>query len=65
MMGRESAKPAIVLVHGAFEDGSIWNRVIQRLQHEGYPVVAFANPLQGVAVDAAHLRSMTARIQGR
>lgn len=63
MMGRESAKPAIVLVHGAFEDGSIWNRVIQRLQHEGYPVVAFANPLQGVAVDAAYLRSMTVRIQ--
>jgi pimeloyl-ACP methyl ester carboxylesterase len=51
-------------VHGAFEDGSIWNKVIQRLQRDGYPVVAAANPLQGVAVDAAYLRSALQRIQG-
>jgi pimeloyl-ACP methyl ester carboxylesterase len=60
----ESSKPTIVLVHGAFEDGSIWNGVIQRLQRDGYPVVAFANPLLGVAVDAAYLRSVIDRIQG-
>jgi pimeloyl-ACP methyl ester carboxylesterase len=57
-------KPTIVLVHGAFEDGSIWNGVIQRLQHDGYPVVAAANPLRGVAVDAAYLRSVLDSIQG-
>ncbi len=57
-------KPTIVLVHGAFEDGSIWNGVIQRLQGIGYPVVVFANPLLGVAVDAAYLRSVVDRIQG-
>jgi pimeloyl-ACP methyl ester carboxylesterase len=51
-------------VHGAFEDGSIWNGVIQRLQRDRYPVVVFANPLQGVASDAAYLRSVVDRIQG-
>ncbi|WAJ45316.1 alpha/beta hydrolase [Mycobacterium sp. Aquia_216] len=63
-MTRESPTPTTVLVHGAFEDGSVWNEVIQRLQRDGYPVVAFANPLRGVAVDAAHLRSLMDRIQG-
>ena len=56
--------PTIVLVHGAFEDASIWNKVIARLQRAGYPVVAFANPLMGVAIDAAYLRSVLDRIQG-
>ena len=60
----ESFKPTIVLVHGAFEDGSIWYRVIQRLQRDGYPVVVFANPLLGVAFDAADLRSVMDRIEG-
>jgi pimeloyl-ACP methyl ester carboxylesterase len=63
-MKLESPKPTIVLVHGAFEDGSIWNGVIQRLQRDRYPVVVFANPLQGVASDAAYLRSVVDRIQG-
>lgn len=63
-MNIEALKPTIVLVHGAFEDASIWNKVIQRLQRDGYPVVAFANPLLGVAVDAAYLRSVMDRIQG-
>lgn len=63
-MNPQSLRPTIVLVHGAFEDGSIWNEVIQRLQRDGYPVVAFANPLQGVAVDAAYLRSVVDLIRG-
>jgi pimeloyl-ACP methyl ester carboxylesterase len=60
----ESTKPTIVLVHGAFEDASIWNAVIQRLQRNGYPVVAFGNPLLGLAVDAAYLRSFLDKIEG-
>ena len=60
----ESFKPTIVLVHGAFEDGSIWYGVIRRLQRDGYPVVVFANPLLGVAFDAAYLRSVLDRIEG-
>ena len=63
-MGSKVQKPSIVLVHGAFEDASIWNGVIARLQNEGFAVIAFANPLLGVAVDTAYLRSMLNRIEG-
>lgn len=63
-MTPESPKPTIVLVHGAFEDGSIWKGVIQRLQQDGYPVIVFGNPLRGVSVDAAYLRSVLDRIDG-
>lgn len=59
-----ASKPTIVLLHGAFEDASIWNRVIQRLQSDGYSVIAPANPLQGVSIDAAYLRSVLDRIEG-
>jgi pimeloyl-ACP methyl ester carboxylesterase len=60
----ESLKPAIVLVHGAFEDASIWNGVIQRLQRDGYRVICFGNPCLGVGVDAAYLRSLLGKIDG-
>jgi len=63
-MSRESQKPTIILVHGAFEDASIWNAVIERLQREGYPVIAFANPLLGPSIDTAYLRSLLDKIQG-
>jgi pimeloyl-ACP methyl ester carboxylesterase len=55
---RTDAKPTIVLVHGAFADGSSWNAVINRLQHQGYTVVAPANPLRGLAADSAYLTSV-------
>jgi pimeloyl-ACP methyl ester carboxylesterase len=57
-------KPTVVLEHGAFDDGSSWNGVIQRLQKDGYPVVAPADPLRGVASDSAYLRSVLDHIQG-
>jgi len=57
-------KPTVVLVHGAFEDASIWNGVILSLQQEGLPIIAFGNPLLGVAVDTAYLRSVLSRIEG-
>ncbi|MBR0749774.1 alpha/beta hydrolase [Bradyrhizobium japonicum] len=63
-MYQESPKPTVVLVHGAFEDASIWNGVIERLQRDGYPVVAFGNPLLGPAIDTAYLRSLLDKIQG-
>ena len=62
-MNQESPKPTVVLVHGAFEDASIWNGVIERLQRDGYPVVAFGNPLLGPAIDTAYLRSLLDKIQ--
>ena len=60
-----SLKPTIVLVHGAVEDSSLWTHgVIQRLQRDGYPFKVFSNPLRGVAVDAAYLRSVLDTIDG-
>ena len=63
-MTAESSKPTIVLVHGAVEDASIWHLVIPRLQRDGYPVIAFANPLRSLAADAAYLRTVLDRIEG-
>ena len=51
----EPAKPTIVLVHGAFADSSSWNGVIEILEKDGFPVVAVANPLRGVASDARYV----------
>ncbi|GLY30989.1 hypothetical protein [Kineosporia sp. NBRC 101731] len=51
-------KPTVVLVHGAWADSGSWSSVIQRLQKDGYPVRAAANPLRGIAEDAASVRSL-------
>jgi pimeloyl-ACP methyl ester carboxylesterase len=61
---RTDAKPTIVLVHGAFADGSSWNDVIKRLQRQGYSVVAPANPLRGLAADSAYLASVVNQLDG-
>ncbi|GAA3794530.1 alpha/beta fold hydrolase [Streptomyces chiangmaiensis] len=57
-------KSTVVLVHGAFADSSSWNGVIERLQHDGYPVVAPANPLRGLASDADYLSSFLKSVDG-
>ncbi len=44
-------KPSIVLVHGAFADGSGWSDVIRILQKKGYNVTAVQNPLSSYATD--------------
>src|SRR5690242_18443740 len=59
-----SPKPTVVFVHGAFADASGWNDEIQRLHNDGYPVLAPANPLRGIASDAAYIRSVLATISG-
>ncbi len=58
------ARPTIVLVHGAFADASSWNGVIERLQQQGYTVIAPANPLRGVAADSAYTASLLNQIDG-
>ena len=58
------AKPTIVLVHGAFADASSWNGVIERLQRQGYTVIAPANPLRGVTADSAYTASLLGQIDG-
>ncbi|MEV4126136.1 hypothetical protein [Nocardia sp. NPDC049707] len=52
----DAPKPTVVLVHGAFADGSSWNDVIDKLRKDRYPDVAASNPLRGPASDAAALR---------
>jgi pimeloyl-ACP methyl ester carboxylesterase len=49
-------KTTVVLVHGAFADGSSWNRVIPLLQAKGLEVVAVQNPLSSLVDDAAAAR---------
>ena len=48
-----SALPNIVLVHGAWADGSCWSDEIQRLQSEGYKVSAPQLPETSLADDVA------------
>ena len=54
----------VVLVHGAFADGSSWSGVIERLQKKGVRVTAPANPLRGVAIDSAYVASVINQIPG-
>ena len=56
--------PNIVLVHGAWADGSSWSGVIERLQAEGYTVTAPQFPLTSLADDVARLRQVLARQGG-
>ena len=57
-------KPSIVLVHGAWADGSSWSRVIALLQDQGYTVYAPANPLRGLASDSAYISDFLHSITG-
>jgi pimeloyl-ACP methyl ester carboxylesterase len=54
----------VVLVHGAFADASSWNGVIKRLQAQGVPVTAPANPLRGVSADSAYTAGLLEQIPG-
>ncbi|MEU1342006.1 alpha/beta hydrolase [Streptomyces sp. NPDC005827] len=60
----QGTKPTVVLVHGAFADATSWNGVIEKLRHDGYPVVAVANPLRSLSGDSAYLRDVLAGIDG-
>jgi len=59
-----STLPNIVLVHGAWADGSCWSAVIERLQAAGYTVTAPQFPETSLADDVARLRQVLARQQG-
>src|SRR5260370_10212019 len=54
----------IVLVHGAWADGSCWSAVIERLQADGYHVTAPQFPLTQLSADVARLRQVLARQNG-
>jgi pimeloyl-ACP methyl ester carboxylesterase len=56
-----NASPNIVLVHGAWADGSSWSAVIERLQADGYTVTAPQFPLTTLTDDVVRLRQVLAR----
>jgi len=58
------AQKTVVLVHGAFADGSSWEKVIPLLQAKGLRVVAVQNPLTSLADDVAAARRVIAAQPG-
>ena len=52
-MKNRDSKTSIVLVHGAFADGSSWNKVIPLLEAEGFTGTAVQNPLKSLSDDVA------------
>jgi len=57
-------KPNIVLVHGAWADGSCWAAVIESLQQKEYHVTAPQFPETSLAADVARLRQVLRRQSG-
>lgn len=54
----------IILVHGAFADGSSWAKVIPILQAKGYNVIAVQNPLISLEEDVAATKRAIALMEG-
>jgi pimeloyl-ACP methyl ester carboxylesterase len=59
-----TVQPNVVLVHGAWADGSCWSGVIERLQADGYTVTAPQFPESSLAADVARLRQVLHRQDG-
>ena len=57
-------RSTIVLVHGAFAESASWDGVIEPLMAEGHRVVTAANPLRGLAADAASVGDIVRTIEG-
>jgi pimeloyl-ACP methyl ester carboxylesterase len=61
---QDGSRPTVVLVHGAWADGSSWNDVIERLQAQEVQLTAPANPLRGISIDSAYINSYLEQIEG-
>jgi pimeloyl-ACP methyl ester carboxylesterase len=59
-----SDKPNVVLIHGAWADGSSWSEVIRQLQASGFTVTAPQFPETSLAADVARLRQVLKRQTG-
>ncbi|GAB3002384.1 alpha/beta fold hydrolase [Saccharothrix stipae] len=59
-----SQNPTVVLVHGAFADGSSWASVIDRLRARGVDALAVSNPLRGLAHDGDYVASIASQVDG-
>jgi pimeloyl-ACP methyl ester carboxylesterase len=57
-------RPSVVLVHGAFVDGSGWKDVYKILTREGYPVTIVQNRTVSLADDVATTRRAIAAQSG-
>jgi pimeloyl-ACP methyl ester carboxylesterase len=64
MTSLEKADPSVVLVHGAYADGSSWSEVIRLLHGEGVTAAAVQNPLTSLADDVAHTQWVLAQQPG-
>lgn len=60
MTSTENVSPSVVLVHGAYADGSSRSEVIKRLQAAGITATAVQNPLTSLADDVAHTHRVLA-----
>ena len=58
------SKTSVVLVHGAFADGSSWNKVITLLQKQHTEVIAVQLPLTSLKDDVAATQRAIARAHG-
>jgi pimeloyl-ACP methyl ester carboxylesterase len=65
LQSQKLAVVTVVLVHGAWADGSSWNEVIARLQAEGIPVVSVQNPLSSLSDDVAAVQRAMELVDGR
>lgn len=61
----DNPRPAILLVHGAFVDGSGWAGVHRILRNDGYEVLVVQNPTTSFAEDVAATRRAIAATGGR
>ena len=59
-----AAKPTVVLVHGAFADGTGWQHVIPLLERDGYNVIAVQNPLTSFSTDVETTKRVVDAQQG-
>jgi pimeloyl-ACP methyl ester carboxylesterase len=59
-----SENAAVILVHGAWADGSSWSHVILPLQHQGLKVICAPIPLTSLSDDAAALNRVLKRADG-
>jgi pimeloyl-ACP methyl ester carboxylesterase len=57
-------RPTIVLVHGAWADGSSWNGEIRRLQARGFDVQVAPQPNRGPSIDTGYLKDFLSTIEG-
>jgi pimeloyl-ACP methyl ester carboxylesterase len=63
-MNSDSQTGSVILVHGAWADGSCWSNVIVPLQRQGLAVIAAPIPLTSLSDDAAALRRAIERTTG-